>query len=77
MDHAEGLEGSGSALPVGDAQPIVSQAEALDETVPSGVIRPFTPMGSGSSIDHSQRNASDQPIQIGPGSSQAEAQIRA
>jgi hypothetical protein len=81
MDHEEGLGGSDLALPVRGAQPILSQAETLDETSSSACccipFRPFTSMRGGSNIDHSQRNVSDQSTQTGHGSSQAEAQIRA
>jgi hypothetical protein len=85
MDHEEGVGGSDSPLPVREAQPVVSQAETLDETsssacccIPSGVFRPFTSMRGGSNIGLSQRNVSvgDQSTQTGQGSSQAEAQIR-
>jgi hypothetical protein len=72
-----------SALPVRGAEPVVSQAETLDETsssacccIPSGVFRPCTSMRGGSNIDHSQRNVSDQSTQTGQGLSQTEAQIR-
>jgi hypothetical protein len=79
MDHDEGVGGSDPA------QPVVSQAETLDETptsacccIPSGVFRPFTSMrGGGNNIDHSQHNVSNQSTQTGQGSGQAEAQIRA
>ena len=81
MDHEEGVVGSDSALPVREAQPVVSQPETLGETsssacccIPSGVFRPFC---GGSNIDHSQRNVTDQSTQTGPGSGQAAAQIRA
>jgi hypothetical protein len=78
MDHEEGVGGTDLA------QPVVSQAETLDETsapacccIPSGVFRPFTSIrGGGSNIDHSQRNVSDQLTETGQGSGQAEAQIR-
>ena len=86
MDHEKGVGGSDSALPVreAEAQPVVSQAETLDETsssacccIPSGVFRPFTSMRSGSNIGQSERKvndtAGDQPTQTG----EAEAQIRA
>ena len=72
-----------SALPVPEAQPIVSQAETLDETsssacccIPSGAFHPFTSTRGGSNIDHSQRNVGDQSTQTGQGPSQEEAQIR-
>jgi hypothetical protein len=84
MYYEEGVGGSDPALPVREAQLIVSQAETLDETssstcccIPSGVFRPFTSMRGGNNIDHSQRNVSDQSTQIGQGLSQTEAQIRA
>jgi hypothetical protein len=83
-DLEEGVGGNDSALPVHEEQPVVSQAETLDETsssaycsIPSGVSRPFTSMHGGSNIDHSQRSASYPSTQTGQGSSQAEAQIRA
>jgi hypothetical protein len=81
MDVEEGVGGSDSALPVREAQPVLSQAETLDKT-PSHdccciTLRPFTSMRGGSNIDHSRRNVSDQSTQTGQGSSQAEAQIRA
>jgi hypothetical protein len=76
MDHDEGVGGTDLA------QPVVSQAETLDETptsacccIPSGVFRPFTSMRGGNNIDHSQRNVIDQSTQTGQGSSEAEAQI--
>ncbi|KAI0270236.1 hypothetical protein BGY98DRAFT_267892 [Russula aff. rugulosa BPL654] len=79
----EGVGGNNSALPVREAQsPVVPQIETLDETpfsacgcIPSGVFRPFISMRGGSNIDHSQRNVSDQSIQTGQGSGQADAQI--
>ena len=60
----------------GKTQPVVSQTEALDESG-LGVTRFFTPMHGGSSIDGPQRTVSDQPTQMGQGSSQAKTQIRA
>jgi len=33
MDYEEGVGGSNSALPVREAQPVVSQAETLDENI--------------------------------------------
>ena len=84
MDHKDGVGGSDSALPVREVQPVVSQAETLDETccsacgcIPSGIFRPFTPMRDGRNTDHSQRNVNDQSTQTGQGLSQAGAQIRA
>jgi hypothetical protein len=80
-DLEEGVGGGDSVLPAGEAQPVVSQAETLDETpssaIPSGEFRPFASISGGSNIDHSQPNLSDQSIQTGQDSSQAEAQIRA
>jgi hypothetical protein len=77
MDHDEGVGGTDAA------QPVVSQAETLDETstsacccIPSGVFRPFISMRSGNNIDHSQRNVSNRSTQTGQGPGQAEAQIR-
>jgi hypothetical protein len=58
MDHEEGVGGCDSALPVREAQSVVSQAETMDET-PSGVFRPFTSTHGGSNIDRSQHNAND------------------
>ena len=84
MDHKEWEGGSDSAQPVREVQPVVSQAETLDETscsacgcIPSGVFRPFTSSRGGRNTDHSQRNAADQSTRTGQGSSQAGAQIRA
>jgi hypothetical protein len=81
MDVEEGVGGSDSALPVREAQPVVSQTETLDKTSSSACccipLRPFTSMRGGSNIDQSQRNVNDQSTQTGQGSSQAEAQIRA
>jgi hypothetical protein len=84
MDHKEGVGGSDSALPVREVQPVVSQAETLDETscstcgcIPSRVFRPFTLLRDGRNTDHSQRNVNDQSTQTGQGSSQAGAHIRA
>jgi hypothetical protein len=84
MDHEEGVGGTAAALQVRGAQPVVSQAEGLDETsssacycIPNGVFRPFTSMRGGSNVDHSQSNVNDQSTQTGQGSSQAETQIRA
>ena len=80
MNHDEGVGGSDSARPVRKAQPVISQAETLDET-PSGVFRPLTLMRGGNNIDHSQRNVNDttgdQRTQAGQRPSQAEAEIRA
>ncbi|KAI0267611.1 hypothetical protein BGY98DRAFT_1190925 [Russula aff. rugulosa BPL654] len=65
----------------GGAQDAPHTAETLDETppssIPSGEFRPFTSISGGSNIDHSQRNVSDQSIQIQTGQdlSQAEAEI--
>jgi hypothetical protein len=81
MDHEEGVRGNDSALPALGEQPVVSQAGIVDETSfsdPSGVFRPSTSMCSGSNIDRSQPNFSDQSTQTGQGSSgssRAEAQI--
>jgi hypothetical protein len=84
MDYEEGVGGSDAALPVREAQPVVSQAETLDETsstacccIPNGVFRPFTSMRRGSNVDHSQRTVNDQSTQTGQGLSRAGAQIRA
>jgi hypothetical protein len=84
MDYEEGVGGIDSSMSVREAQPVVSQAETLDETsssacccIPSGVLRPFTSRRGGSNVEHAQRNVSDQSTQTGQGSSQAEAQIRA
>ena len=87
MNHKEGVGGSDSALPIHEAQPIVSQAENLDETsssacccIPSRVFRPFTSTRGGGNIDHSQRNVSDQSAQTQTGQSSSrpppEAQTR-
>ena len=81
MGHEEEVGGSDSALPVREAQPVVtvSQAETLNETsssscccIPSGVLRPFTSIRGGgrSNINHSQRTVNDtstgdQPTQAG------------
>jgi len=84
MDHEEGVGGSDSPLPVREAQPVVLQAETVDETsssacfcIPSRVFCPFTSTRGGNNIDHPQRNIIDQSIQTGHGSTQANAQIRA
>ena len=76
MDHEEGVGGSDSALPVREAQPVVSLEISSPACccIPGGV---FRSMHGGSNIDHSQRNVSDQSTQTAQGSSQAEAQIRA
>ena len=80
MVHEEEVGGSDSALPVREAQLVVSQAETLDETpspscccIPSEVLRPFTSMRGGgrSNVNHSQRTVNDtstgdQPTQAGP-----------
>jgi hypothetical protein len=83
MIHEEEVGGSDSALSVRETQPVVSQAETVDETssptcccIPSGVFRPFTSMRGGSNVEHAQRNVSDQSTQTGQGSRQAETQIR-
>jgi hypothetical protein len=84
MDHEEGVGGSNSALPIHEAQPVVSHVETLDHetssspcgSIASGVF-PFTSMRGGSNIDHSQNNVGDQSTQTGQGSGQAEAQNRA
>jgi hypothetical protein len=67
MDHEEGVGGSDAALQVREAQPVVSQAENLDET--------STSMRGGSNVDHSQSNVNDQSTQTGQGSSLGEAPI--
>ena len=84
MNHEEGVGGSDSAPPVREAQPVVSQAAALDETsssacgcIPSGVFRPVTSMRGGNNTNHPQHNVGDQSTQARQGSGQAEAQIRA
>ena len=81
MGHEEGVGGSNSALPIHEAQPVVSHVEALDHetsspcgSIASGVFL-FTSMRGGSNIDHSQNNVGDQSTQTGQGSGQAEAQI--
>jgi hypothetical protein len=76
-DHEEGVGGSDSALPVREAQPVISQAGTLDET-PTGAFRPFTSLRGGSSFDHTTHDTTgDQPTQEGQRPGQAEAQIRA
>ena len=80
MDHKEWVGGSDSAQPVREVQPVVSQAETLDETscsacgcIPSGTFRRMDD-GNKRDIESSQRDISDQQ---GQGPSQSEAQIRA
>ena len=82
MDHEEGFGGSGSVLlPVREAQPVVPQADTLDERIsssacgciPSGTFRRMDD-GNKRDIESSQRDISDQQ---GQGPSQSEAQIRA
>ena len=88
MDHHEGMRGSDSAFPIRKGQPVVPQAEKLDETspsasccIPSRVFRHFSSMRGGSKIDNSQRNLNDntgdQPTQAGQLVSQAGEHIRA
>ena len=55
MDHEEG---SDSALPVNDVQPLDEPSSSACNSIPSGASRPSASIRSGSNIEHSPRDSS-------------------